>query len=74
MTAHISTKTITLPKEALREKEGVVILPLKKWREIEEGLEDLEMYRSEGLTKEIAKRRYEKKTVPLEKLLKKYCI
>jgi len=34
----------------------------------------LEMYRSEGLAKEIAKRRSEKKTVPLEKLLKKYHI
>lgn len=67
-------KNIVLPKSIIREKEGIVILPLKKWKKIEESLEDLEMYRSEGLVKEIAKRRKEKKTVPLEKLLKKYHI
>jgi len=65
---------ITLPKADIREKEGVVILPLEKWRKIEEKLEDLEMYRSESLAKEIEKRRKEKETVPLEKLLKKYHI
>jgi len=62
-------KNIILPKSAIREKEGVVILPLKRWKEIEEGLEDLEMYRSETLAKEIEKRRKEKKTVSLKKLL-----
>ena len=65
---------ITLPKADIREKEGVVILPLEKWRKIEEKLEDLEMYRSESLAKEIEKKRKEKETVPLEKLLKKYHI
>ena len=64
--------SITLPKSALREKDGVVLLPLKKWRKIEEALEDLEMYRSPALIQEIAKRRKAKKTVPLETLLKKY--
>jgi len=54
--------------------EGVVILPLKKWKEIEEELEDLEMYRSKTLPKEIEKRRKEKKVIPLESLLKKYKI
>lgn len=65
---------ITLPKSAIRKKEGIVILPLKKWREIEEELEDLEMYRSEGLAKEIEKRRKEVKdgkTITLEELEKK---
>jgi len=65
---------ITLPKSVIREKEGIVILPLKKWKKIEEELEDLEMYRSERLAKEIEKRRKEKETIPLEKLLKKYKI
>lgn len=69
-----TTKNIVLPKSAIREKEGIVILPLKKWRKVEEELEDLEMYRSESLAKEIAKRRKEKGAVPLEKLLKKYHI
>lgn len=68
------SKNIILPKSAIREKEGVVILPLRKWREIEEKLEDLKMYRSKSLVKEIAERRKGKKTVPLEKLLKKYHI
>jgi len=66
--------TISLPKSVIREKEGIVILPLRKWKMIEEALEDLEMYRSESLAKEIEKRRKEKKTIPLEKLLKKYRI
>ena len=65
---------IILPKSVIREKEGVVILPLKKWKKIEEELENLEMYRSEKLAKEIEKRRREKKIVPLQKLLKKYSI
>ena len=63
---------ITLPKSVIREKEGIVILPLKKWKKIEEELENLEMYRSDRLAKEIEKRRKEKETVSLEKLLKKY--
>jgi len=65
---------IVLPKSAIKEKEGIVILPLKKWKKIEEELEDLEMYRSERLAKEIEKRRKEKEPVSLEKLLKKYHI
>lgn len=65
---------ITLPKSALREKEGVVLLPLKRWKKIEEDLEDLEMYRSQNLAKEITKRRKEKKTAPLRGLLEKYSI
>jgi len=72
--ANQTTKNIVLPKSAIKEKEGVVILPLKKWKKIEGALEDLEMYRSESLAKEISKRRKEKGTVPLEKFLKKYHI
>lgn len=62
---------IILPKTAFREKEGLVILPLKKWQEIERKLEDLEMYSSE-LAKEIQIRRKEKKVISLKSLLKKY--
>lgn len=64
---------IVLPEMAFREKEGVVVLPLKKWQEIERKLEDLEMYSSE-LAKEIEARRKEKKVVSLKSLLKKYNI
>lgn len=53
-------------------KEPVVVLPMKKWREIEDALEDLEMYSSQKLRKDIENARKEKKTVDLEELMKKY--
>jgi len=56
------SKNIILPRSVIREKEGIVILPLKKWREIKRLLEDLEMYRSERLVKKIEKRRKEKES------------
>jgi hypothetical protein len=37
----MSTSTITLPRSAIREKEGVVVLPLKRWRAIEKKHEEL---------------------------------
>ena len=61
-------------KDIMEIKKGIVILPIEKWEEIERDLEDLEMYRSENFAKEIAKRRKEKKEIPLEKVLKKYKI
>ncbi len=69
-----NTKNIVLPKSAIREKEGIVILPLKKWKRIEEELENLEMYCSERLAKEVQKRRKEKQSISLQNLLKKYHI
>jgi len=69
-----ASKSIVLPKSAVLKKEGIVILPLKKWKEIEQQLEDLEMYRSENLAKEIEKRRKAKKTISLKSLLEKYHI
>jgi len=72
--ANPTSKNIVLPRSAIREKEGIVILPLKKWKIIEEQLEDLEMYSSESLAREIEKRRKAKKTIPLKSLLKKYHI
>ena len=65
---------ITLPRSAIKEKEGIVILPLKKWKKVEKALEDLEMYQSESLVREIEKRRREKETIPLKKILKKHHI
>lgn len=65
--------SITLPKSVIREKEGVVILPLRKWREIEDALEDLEMYHSGRLAKAIEKSRKEVKkgeVISLEELEK----
>lgn len=73
MTNQIS-KNIILPKSAIRKKEGIVILLIRKQKKIEQDLENLEMYHSENLAKEIEKRRKEKKTVPFKKLLKKYYI
>lgn len=54
--------------------EGVMVLPLKKWKSIEGDLEDLEMYRSNSFVKEISDRRKETRVIPLAKLLKKYKI
>lgn len=39
--ANQTTKNIIIPKSALREKEGVVILPLKRWEKLEK--ENLEL-------------------------------
>ena len=69
-----TSKNIVLPKSIIREEEGIVILPLKKWKIIEEQLEDLEMYNSKNLAEEIEKRRKSKKTISLKSLLKKYQI
>ena len=67
--------TITISKKLIKiGREPMVILSLKKWKEIEAKLEDLEMYNSSNLAKEIAKRRKEKTSVPLKKILKKYNI
>jgi len=67
--------TVTIYDKSIKINEGpVVVVPLKKWRAIESELEDLEMYRSAKLAREIAGRRKEKAIVPLEKLLKKYRI
>lgn len=68
------SNTITLPRSVIKEGAGFVILPLQRWKKIEEALEDLEMYHSESLSKEISLRRGAKKAVPLEGILKKYHI
>lgn len=51
-------KTVTETKIG---KTPVVVLPMKEWREIEDSLEDLEMYTSKTLAKDIAKARREVK-------------
>jgi len=42
MSTRTATKTVTLSKDAIREKDGVVVLPLKKWKEIEK--ENMELH------------------------------
>jgi len=67
--------SIRLMKKSINDKQGVVVLSLEQWREIEQSLEDLEMYGSRNLPNEIAKRRKQKtRTVPLGGILKKYHI
>lgn len=51
-------------------KEPVVILPMKKWREIEDALEDAEMYSSKKFWKDLKKAEKEK-TFSLEEVEKK---
>lgn len=41
--ANRKAKNIVLPKSVIREKEGVVILPLKKWRKIEKENSELRL-------------------------------
>lgn len=68
-----NSKNITLPRASIFRKEGVAILPLKRWKEIEDELEDLEMTKSKKLAKEIAQARTEVKrgkVVTLEELEK----
>lgn len=50
-------------------KYPVVVLPLDEFEKMKE---DLEMYQSKNFRREIAKARKEKKTIPIEHLLKKY--
>ena len=66
--AKISKNLITLPKPLLR-KEGIVVLPLEKYEKLKE---ELEMVQSNKLAKDIEKARKEKRTVPLERLLKEH--
>ncbi len=74
MNTETITKNNSLKKLFLNAADGMVVLPLKKWRAIEEDLENLEMYRSVNFANEIAKRRKETRTTPLSRVLKKYKI
>lgn len=65
---------ISLTKSSIKEKGGVVVIPLKKWGEIESDLEDLEMYRSKDLANEIKERRADKENIPLDQLLEKHSL
>ena len=55
-------------------KKPVVVLPLEKWREIEDYLEDLEMAQSQIFKKKIAKARKEKKLYSSSELRKMLAI
>jgi PHD/YefM family antitoxin component YafN of YafNO toxin-antitoxin module len=66
-----SLKSITLPKTLIRRKEGIAILPLEEYERIKE---DLEMFQSKRLAKEIEKARKEAKSgkvINLEELERK---
>ena len=62
-------KNITLPNALIRKKHGIAILPLEEYEKMKE---DLEMFYSKNLAKDIEKARKEKRTVSLEKLLKEH--
>ena len=47
-------KTITLPKSVIRGKEGVVILPLKKWKKVEKENRELRLAVEAILSGELA--------------------
>lgn len=66
-----NSNTITLPKTLIKRKEGIAILPLEEYERIKE---DLEMFQSKRLAKEIEKARKEVergKIIPLEELERK---
>lgn len=63
------TKNITIPKALVRKKQGTAILPLEGYERMKE---DLEMFQSKKLVRDIEKARKEKRSVPLEKLLKEH--
>ena len=74
MEIEATDNTIVLDKSIVERQGGVVILPLKKWQEIENGLEDLAMFNSDNLAQEIKESRQEKETIPMEEVLDKYNI
>lgn len=66
-----SSQTITLPKTLIKRKQGVAILPLEEYEKIRE---DLEMFQSRSLAKEIEMARKEAKqgkTTTLEEVERK---
>lgn len=66
--ANKTTKNITLPKSAIREKEGVVILPLKRWKKIEKENLELRLVLEAILSGELALQK--KQTRPFREFLK----
>jgi len=66
--ANRANKNITLPKLAIREKEGVVILPLKKWEKIEKENLELRLAIEAILAGELALQK--KQTRPFREFLK----
>ena len=66
-----SSKVITLPKTLIKKKGGVAILPLEEYERLKE---DLEMFQSKRLAKEIEKTRKEVKkgkVITLEEIERK---
>ena len=69
MTTITIPKKVILPDILIRRKQGIAILPLEEYERMKE---DLEMFQSRNLAKDIEKARKEKKTISLEKLLKEH--
>ena len=63
-----NSKTLVLPKIFIREKEGVVILPLKKWEKTEKEKQELRRAVEAILSGELA--RQKKQTRSFRKFLK----
>jgi len=71
MSNQTSKNSITISREAVQKRGGMVILPLEEYERMRE---DLEMIRSKKLPKEIEKARREakeRKTMRLEEVEKK---
>jgi len=71
MANQTSKNSITISREIIRKKGGMVVLPLEEYERMKE---DLEMIRSKKLLKEIEKARKEvkeKKTMRLEDIERK---
>ncbi len=70
MTTQTMKNTISLPRALIQKQKGIAILPLEDYERMKE---DLEMYQSKNLPKEIEKARKEVKEgkiISLEKIEK----
>lgn len=56
MTTQVTENTIRIPKVFIQRKQGIAILPLEEYEKIKE---DLEMFQSKTLAKDIEKARKE---------------
>ena len=56
------TLTVTLPKSSIRGKEGVVVLPLKRWKEIEKERAELYSALQTVIAGEVALRKKQTRT------------
>jgi len=55
--ANQNSKTLTLPKSAIRGKEGIVILPLKRWEKIKKENQELRLAVEAIISGELARQK-----------------